>query len=196
MSLFRFRLIEQRFRRYLKKYSFEQLLLPMHMVSVDLISGEERVRESGDVVTSMMESINHPLFGNPIFRDGEALVDGGVLNNVPSSVLRQHHADYVVSVDVGTKLSVNFGKNNSQTPRVEMSKVGYLATLNRVLDVSHRGLGKLHSSESDYFIVPDTSEYPFDDFTRGRELFKIGYDATIAVMDDLKTKCESFINQE
>jgi predicted acylesterase/phospholipase RssA/CRP-like cAMP-binding protein len=195
ISLFRFNLIEQRFRRYMHDYHFDQLLLPAHTVCVDLISGDEVIRSGGDVIDAVLESINHPLFGKPIYRDGEALVDGGVLNNVPSSVLRKYHADYVVSVDVGMSLSPKLGRNSAETKAAEMKRVGYFATLNRVLDVSHRGLAMQHASECDFLIHPDTSHCPFEDFTRGEQLFNIGYEATLKAIPELKQRYHEFISQ-
>jgi NTE family protein len=196
MWLFRFGLVEQRFRKYLKDVTIEQLLTPVHMVSVDLIRGKEIIRSTGDVVSCILESINYPLFGKPIFRDGLALVDGGVLINVPSSVLRKQRADYIVAVDVSTKLSSNFGTNSHNTRAADMKSVGYFSTLNRVLNVSARELAKLHMSESDFLIAPDTSTYSFEDFTRGNELFEIGYNATQEVMPELKQSYENFIEKE
>jgi predicted acylesterase/phospholipase RssA len=163
---------------------------------VDLIKGEEIIRSSGDVVSCILESINYPLFGKPIFRDGLALVDGGVLINVPSSVLRKQRTDFIVAVDVSTKLSPTFGANSDRTLAADMKSVGYISTLNRVLDVSARELAKLHMSESNFLIAPDTSSCAFEDFTRGIELFEIGYNTAQAVMPELKQSYESFVEQE
>lgn len=196
MSLFRFGLLEQRFRRYLQNHSIEQLLIPTHLVSADLISGNEVIRSAGNIVDAILESINHPLLGRPIFRDGLSLVDGGVLNNVPSSVLRRQQCDFVVSVDVGAKISETFGKNGQNTPQSKMKKVSYLGTLNRVLEIRGNGLEKTYKDHSDLLIQPDASQYPFDDFTYGKELFKIGYDATMEVMPELKQRYDSFLEEE
>ncbi|MCB1984316.1 MAG: cyclic nucleotide-binding domain-containing protein [Burkholderiales bacterium] len=195
-TLFRFGLIEHRFRKYLKDLKLEQLLLPVHTISVDLISGQAIIRSNGEAVGCVLESINYPVFGKPIWRDGLALVDGGVLINVPSSVLRKQRADFIVAVDVGTKLHPTFGKNTAQTPETEMKHVGYFSTLNRVLEVSSHELAKMHMSESDFLITPDTSTYPFSDFTRGEQLFEIGYNAAQQAMPELMKSYENFVEME
>lgn len=194
--LFRFGLIEQRFRKYLKNLRLEQLLLPVHTIAADLISGQAVIRSNGEVVGCVLESINYPVFGKPIWRDGLALVDGGVLINVPSSVLRKQNTDYIVAVDVGTKLHPAFGKNNAGTRASDMRHVGYFSTLNRVLEVSSHELAKMHMSESDFLIMPDTSAYPFADFTRGEQLFEIGYNAAQKVMPELKQRYEDFVEMK
>ncbi|PTN12956.1 patatin-like phospholipase family protein [Nitrosomonas aestuarii] len=195
-TLFRFGLIEHRFRKYLKDLKLEQLLLPVHTISTDLITGQAVIRSSGEAVSCVLESINYPVFGKPIWRDGLALVDGGVLINVPSSVLRKQQTGYIVAVDVGAKLHPTFGKNTPQTRASEMKHVGYFSTLNRVLEVSSYELAKMHMSESDFLITPDTSAYPFADFTRGEQLFEIGYNAAQKAMPELKQSYERFVEME
>lgn len=47
----------------------------------------------------MLESINHPVFGAPILRNGEALVDGGVLMNLPVTALHGAQCDFLIAPD-------------------------------------------------------------------------------------------------
>jgi|GEM_PF-5061002 len=59
----------------------------MHTVTVDLIQVETVVREGGDAVRGILESINLPVLSTPIRRAGRALIDGGLINNMPADVL-------------------------------------------------------------------------------------------------------------
>lgn len=186
LSVFRMGLAEAKFRRYLHDYSFDQLLTPAQTVSVDLISGEHRIREAGDVVSAVLESINHPVFGAPILRDGEALVDGGVLMNLPVTALRQKQVDFSVAVDVSKQLSSEFGGNTSATPTKKMRRPGYLSTLLRVTDVELINLARLHGAQCDFLLAPDTAEFPFDDFTQAEGLVEAGRQAAEAELPRLK----------
>ncbi len=196
LAMFRSGLIEKRFHKVFgERTSFEQLLLPTHIITTDLISGNETVRNNGNVADSVVESINHPLLGRPILRDGEALVDGGILNNVPSSVLRNNNVDYIVSVSIGAKLQKAFGKNDRNTTKAKMKKIGFIGTLFRVLEVGQNGLENDYENDSDFLILPDTSEYLFEDFTKDLELLKLGYQATIDVMPELKASYLEFVEK-
>jgi predicted acylesterase/phospholipase RssA len=186
LGTFRFGLADRKFRRYMGDRDFAQLLTPLHTVGVDLISGDAVVRESGDVIDAVMESINHPAFGKPILRPGEALVDGGVLINVPATVLRQRNVDFVLAIDVGSKLGPQFGGNRSDMQLSEMRRPGYISTLIRVSEVQQRSLASLHMSQGDFLIAPDTSAYAFEDFTGGRELMEIGRRAAEEALPQLK----------
>lgn len=186
LSVFRMGLAEAKFRRYLHRYSFDQLLTPAQTVTVDLISGEHRIREAGDVVSAVLQSINHPVFGAPILRDGEALVDGGVLMNLPVTALRQKQVDFSVAVDVSKQLSREFGGNTGNTPTKKMRRPGYLSTLLRVTDVELINLARLHGAECDFLLAPDTADFPFDDFTQAEGLVEAGRQAAEAELPRLK----------
>jgi predicted acylesterase/phospholipase RssA len=186
LALFRLGLVEAKFRRYLHDYTFEQLFLPAQMVTVDLVSGEHRVRGSGDLVRAVLESINHPVFGRPILRDGEALVDGAVLMNLPVTPLRQQNVDFSVAIDVSKQLSPTFAGNTKQTPTGKMRRPGYISTLLRVTDVELKNLAALHGSRCDFLIAPNTANFAFDDFSQVTRLVDAGRRAAEDALPRLK----------
>jgi len=186
LSQFRMGWIEPKFRQHLQNVQFEELFLPTSLVTVDLVTGQERIRRTGDVVSSVMESINHPIFGKPILRGNEALVDGGVLANVPSHCLRRQGANVVLAVDVSTKLADDFCRDPRRPG--QLSDPGYLRTLLRVNDVSLRSLSGIHRSGSDYVITPDTSAHTFDDFAAGEALMDRGREAAEAALPEIKER--------
>ena len=48
---------------------------------------EELVRKIGDATACILERINPPPLALPIVRSGQALVDCGLLDNIPANVL-------------------------------------------------------------------------------------------------------------
>lgn len=62
-----------------------------------------------------------------------------------------------------------------------------------MLEVGQDGLENHYENDSDFLILPDTSEYHFEDFTKDVELVKLGYQATIEVMPELKASYLEFI---
>ena len=161
---------EKKLRRYLSDLTFDQLDLPLSITTLDLISGVQLIRREGDLVHSILQSINHPVFGSPIIRGKEMLVDGGVLMNVPASVLRNEGCDYVISVDVGSTLSTDFatGKND------KLYKPSYLSTLLRTMELSRRHSSELHAMDSDLVVVPETQDFRIEDFHAVEPLIEAG----------------------
>ncbi len=92
-------------RKYLHDWKLEQLAVPCLSVTVDLVSGNSVVRERGDAVHAILESINLPVLSVPIIRDGQALIDGGLVNNIPADVLVSMGCNFVIAVrSVSAKL--------------------------------------------------------------------------------------------
>ena len=99
-------------RKYLHDWQLEQLSIPFRAITVDLVQARTVVRQEGDAVRAILESINLPVVSRPILRDGMALVDGGVLNNLPADVLAENGDDFVVGVDVSSHVCSEFAGNH------------------------------------------------------------------------------------
>ena len=110
--MFRFGMWDRMLRPYFHDWTLEQLLMPCSAVAVDLVTGRQVVRDKGDAVDALLESINLPVISRSICRDGMALVDGGVLNNLPADVLAGKGCDFIVGVNVSAKLSQQFAGNH------------------------------------------------------------------------------------
>jgi NTE family protein len=67
---------------------------------VDLNTGQQVHINQGSVVDAVRATIAIPGIFAPLERDGQLLVDGGVLNNLPADVTRDMGADVVIAVDV------------------------------------------------------------------------------------------------
>ncbi len=187
--------IDPKLRRYLHDYDLSQLIVPACTVAVDLVQGNQIVSTTGDAVSNICASANHPLFGAPITQGDKALVDGGILNNVPATVLRNQGADFILTVDVGSDLDPEFGKMKKDRSGKLFRKVGYMSTILRVLDIIQRGHSKTHIAQSDFVIVPKCAAYPFEDFTKANELAKIGREAAEESVDDLINTLKQYVTR-
>jgi len=175
-------------RPYVENLTLEQLLLPFHVLTVDLVSGKQVVRERGDAIHAVLESINVPYLAQPIQRGGMALVDGGVLNNLPADVLSEHGANFVVGIDVASKLSPEFGVSVAKRGVSKRKRPGLLETLLRVGEVQVVAATAARMQSIDLLLTPDTSKFDFADFGRARELADVGEAAAEEAMPTLKQK--------
>ncbi|WP_436715732.1 cyclic nucleotide-binding and patatin-like phospholipase domain-containing protein [Roseiconus lacunae] len=173
---------EVKLRRYMHQLTFEHSDLPLSITTLDLISGEQQIRREGDLVNAVLQSINHPVFGSPIIRDGQMLVDGGVLMNVPASVLRSEGCDQVISIDVGSTITTDYGKDK----RGNLRKPSYFSTLLRAMDISRRHCSALHREESDLIIIPQTSDFRIEDFHAVDQLIDAGREAGEKAVENVK----------
>jgi predicted acylesterase/phospholipase RssA len=89
-------------------------------VTVDLVTGKPVDRDRGDAVHAILESINLPVLSAPICRHGQALVDGGLVNNIPADVLVSRGCNFVIAVSVTAKMEHEFARNRPDTPSEKM----------------------------------------------------------------------------
>ena len=80
---------------------------PFFAVSTNLTSGKIEVHRRGLMRRAMRASIAIPGLLPPIVIDGQVLVDGAVLNNLPTAVMRQMNGGPIIGVDMSQARGVN-----------------------------------------------------------------------------------------
>lgn len=80
--------------------NFNQLRKPFACVACDVISGEEVVMTGGSVAEAVHASISIPLIFQAVKRKGRYLTDGGLVNQIPVSVVKAMGADFIIAVNV------------------------------------------------------------------------------------------------
>jgi NTE family protein len=80
--------------------TFDELEIPFAAVAADLATGEQVILKEGRVLRAVQASCAIPGIVVPVEWDGRLLSDGGVVNNLPISVVRELGADVVIAVDL------------------------------------------------------------------------------------------------
>jgi NTE family protein len=173
-------------RKYLKDSQLEQLAIPVQTITVDLVSGRAVIRSEGDAVHAITESINLPGLASPINRDGQALVDGGIINNVPANVLVNNGCNIVIAVSVTATLPREFASNRPDTPTAGMRRASTLQTLMRTFLVQNVNMNSVGVQPADFVIQPDVTAFGSTEFTRADEMSAIGQAATYDSLPQLK----------
>lgn len=183
---YRRRLFEAMLRKYLRDYRLEQLPIPMTSIAVDLVEGKTLVRETGDATVAILESINLPPLALPIFSAEQALVDGGLLNNVPADVLVSQGCNFVIASTVTAKLEQDFlGIRKQGKPKLSrfFSTLQVMMRQSMILNHSMNAVGV---QPADFVIAPDVTKFDISEFTRADEMSVIGKETTRATIDELK----------
>lgn len=186
LYMYRRRQFDPLLRRYLKDSRLEQLPIPVHSVTVDLISGHAVVRQEGDSVHAVLESINVPVISKPINRDGRALVDGGIVNNVPANTLVAKGCNFVIAVSVTSKIKQEFAKNGPNTVTEKMKSASVLETIMRTYVVQNVNMNSVGVQPADFVIAPDVKDFDLTEFSRADEMAAIGAETTMNSLPQLK----------
>jgi predicted acylesterase/phospholipase RssA/CRP-like cAMP-binding protein len=166
-------------RKYLHDWKLEQLTVPCFTVTADLVSGQAVVRDQGDASHAILESINLPMLSAPICRNGQALIDGGVMNNIPADVLTSQGCNLVIAVSVTTKIATQFGANKPDTPTPSMRTPSSLQTMLRTLEVQNVSLNAIGVQPAEVVIAPEVADFDLSEFMCAKELFAVGEQAAL-----------------
>jgi len=82
----------------------EELTVPFCAVATDLKTGKEVCIREGSLIDAVRASISLPGIFTPYGRNGQWLVDGGLVNPVPVSPCRAMGADIVIAVNLNSDI--------------------------------------------------------------------------------------------
>ena len=165
-------------RKYLHDWRLEQLSIPCLSVTVDLVGGNSVIRQRGDAVHAILESINLPVLSVPIVREGQALIDGGLVNNIPADVLVSLGCNFVIAVSVTAKMEKQFCDIQPDVP-TRGKKPSTLQTILRSLLVQNHSLNALGVQPADVVIAPDVTGFDLTEFMRAKDMAAIGEAAAL-----------------
>ncbi len=97
--------------KYVLDTSLEDLPLPLRIIATDLTTGGEVVLQKGNIVEAVRASFSLPGVFIPVRKDGNLLVDGGLVNPVPVSAAKNMGADFVIAVDLNSEMESGSGQN-------------------------------------------------------------------------------------
>ena len=178
---------EPMLRKYLDQLRMEQLLIPTITIAVDLVEGVPLVRDSGDAVHNILESINLPPLSLPIVRAEQALVDGGLLNNVPANVLVARGCNFVIASTVSAKIEKDFLGIRSKKTRGLSKFFSTAQVIMRQNMIQSYSMNSVGVEPADFVIAPDVTAFDLSEFTRADEMAVIGESTTNASVMQLKT---------
>jgi len=111
-------------RSHVNGINIEELPIPLCAVSTDLATGDEVLIQSGDIIDAVRASISVPGIFTPVKKNGAFLVDGGLVNPVPVSVVRQMGADFVIAVDLNHGIAGEKGFRQTTHPTLSETLSG------------------------------------------------------------------------
>lgn len=157
--------------------NFDNLPTPFRAVASDIETGDAYVMSGGDMELAIRASMSAPGIFSPVVVDGHTLVDGGLVGNVPVSVVRDMDVDIIIAVDVEFPLYPPEQLQSALAITEQMLTI--LIRKETLRELS--GLG-----EYDFLIRPELGVYGSTNFQDIAQTIEPGSAATIAVEDRLR----------
>jgi NTE family protein len=95
-------LIDRETLPYFEVGSFDALPVPFRCVATDLVTGQQVVFNQGPLAEALRATMSIPGAFTPVVQGERVLVDGGLVNNLPTDVVKQMGADIVIAVHLET----------------------------------------------------------------------------------------------
>lgn len=152
------------------------------VTATNLMDGKEEVFFEGDMGPIIRASCSLPGIFVPTIYNHKIYVDGGILNNVPTEVVKKMGADFVIAVDLLANSKIDILKNINIFNIVWTS---WTLTIQQHTKVTQY-------KDADIVIKPNIYDInPFDIFKR-EEIISAGYNITegmiISILNEMKNK--------
>ncbi len=157
--------------------NLEDARIPLHIVTTDVMSGEEVLLSSGDSVSAVLASAAIPAIFPAVEREGRVLMDGGVANNAGVSHAIALGADRVVVLPAGFSCAL---LTPPTTPlAAAMHALTLLIEQRLIVEVAHL------AARADIIVLPPLCPLSVSpvDFRSGDELMSRAQHATAEWLD-------------
>ncbi|VVB77702.1 Patatin-like phospholipase [uncultured archaeon] len=180
--------IEEFLDKRLDGMSFKELKIPLFVTAFDINNNQEVIFHKGSVAKAVRASISIPGLFFPVENKKRILVDGGVIDPIPTEILRKKGADIVIAVNVNevkrkkpvTEIEAVVSKNTMSIPSVIKS-----ASKSLQMMTSENCDADLYGNKADFVINLDLEKIGTLDFSKAREAIKKGEIKTKKCLDDL-----------
>ncbi|MDR3317960.1 MAG: patatin-like phospholipase family protein [Clostridiales bacterium] len=166
--------IENLVRRFLGDMGFKELKYKFACVAVDLIEAKQIILTEGNIARAVSASCAVPGVFQPVVMNGCHLVDGGVLNTIPTDVARVLGADYVVAVDVNPTR----GGGTASTSTVEVLQASL-----RIVTAQNAAYGR---ANADVLVSAELGDFSASKKNGFEQMMEIGYNAARKEIDNIK----------
>lgn len=198
--------LDARLREHIDGLRIEDLPHPFVCVAAEIRTGHEVWLSNGMLVTAMRSSYALPGVFEPVNCNGRVLVDGALVNPVPVSVCRAYEQPLVVAVNLHYDL---FGRAavirhsageltiekdaprpGQQDPQRQSreTRLGITGVMVEAFNIIQDRISRarLAGDPPDLSLQPKLGHIGLTEFHRADEAIRLGYEATMAQIGDLK----------
>jgi NTE family protein len=202
-------------RRWLKgkigEKTFLQTVIPLRITAYDLYHREDLVIDDGIIIDAICKSIAIPGVIKPIMQADQMIIDGGVINPLPTNIMVDMGVKKIIAVNVlqspsevswGHSLENQLTKDRMKLPfkKHPFKFIGYrifrgiVGAFNpnvadivvRTLQASEYILAEQSGKQADVLIHPDLKGINWFELYRVNELIKRGEEATMKALPAIK----------
>ena len=168
-GLFSLKRAERYLQSLIDTHRIEDLPKRVHICVTDFLKGRPLYYHKGELVPILLGSCALPGIFEPVKYEDKVFIDGGIMNNLPVEPLERSK---------GLKVGVDVN------PMEETKRAGSIVNiLLRSLFLAVRSNVDKRKDLCDVVIVPDILEFTPLDVMKADDLYRLGYEKTLKVME-------------
>ncbi len=197
ISLIRSRRLDSMAQKIWGGVDIEDLWISFFCISCNLSTSATVIHERGSLWKAIRASASLPGVFVPVLSDGNILVDGGLVNNLPGDIMRERACRTLIVVDVGSEQEFTFKLPEFPSPwqflrsrilpfaaRIEVPHI--VDVLIRTTDVSSSQKARDVKRNADVCLRPPIDAYGVLQFESLDEIAEVGYRYAKAKMEELR----------
>jgi NTE family protein len=189
-GLMRGQRLQAYFEEILGPLTFSDLKISLALVAVDLNAQNGVILTEGSLSLALRATISVPGLFTPVEIDGQRLVDGGVLDNLPIDAAQHLGADVVIAVDVESDPNKCFEDRINGYGKLPNGLASTLAIVDEVSQLMMRTIkeNNIRRNPPDVLIraIPPKTVNIFAGYSRVRELIEIGEKAAEETLPEIR----------
>jgi NTE family protein len=155
-------------------YDFDRLPIQFRSVATNLIDGKAYVFSHGSMAEAIRASIAVPFLFTPLEKDGMLLVDGGLVDNLPTDIARSLGADVIIAVD-------------STSPLLKKDEIRtFIDVVDQSLSLQMDRNVKENRKLADIVLEPDLENLTYNDYDKLQTIVNRGEKEAEKRLDQIK----------
>ena len=163
------------FKDLFKNLTFSNCKIPFIATCVDILNGESTFIKSGPLALGVAASCSLVGFFPPINFKNKVLVDGGVLEVIPTSALKKE-CDFIIGVNV-ENIKYKFPNYKNAIDLLCISDF-----------IRYKKIVENNLKEANFLVSGNLERFTWVDFKKAKELIKIGEETTNSLANQLIKK--------
>ena len=144
------------------RHDFDNLPIQFRAVATNLVDGSSYIFKQGPMTDALRASISVPLIFTPLEKDGMLLADGGLVDNLPTDIVRKMDAEIIIAVDATSPL---LQKDEIRT---------FLDVIDQSISLQMNRNVQENRILADILLQPDLEEYTSSDYDKLIEIIERG----------------------
>jgi NTE family protein len=181
--------VDEILKKFLGDKTFKDCKKQFCCVAVDILSGTRVVLDSGSLREAVLASIAVPGIIPPVFKGNGLLVDGGVMEPLPTLAIQTLSPTFIIAS------SIVFDKIRPEPLKEEMAeelklaenkKMSIQAIIDKSMNTMHTQMVQSYLPYAQIVIEPRIGDFGFFDFDKSRDIIEAGRIAAIEKIPEIK----------